>query len=97
MHMYLWQGWRLSNLHTAYDACQFLIVRGPDPTRMELKRRWRLARQRRVHLQQECRAQQQFRPSDLIAVAKTLTTKLQVGVRAQGILWLPAMYPFASV
>lgn len=50
-----------------------------DPTRWDLKRKWRQAKQNRVHLQQVCRSQQQFGPSELMGVAKTITSKLQVG------------------
>ncbi|CAL5224551.1 g7251 [Coccomyxa viridis] len=57
--------------------------RAPDPTRWELRRAWRQSRQGRVHLQQLCRAQQQFGPSELLSVAKTFSSKLQGTVQTE--------------
>ena len=60
-------------------SCSSMAVRPPDPSRWDLKRKWRQAKQNRVHPQQVCRAQPQFGPSELMAAAKTITSKLQVG------------------
>ena len=60
-------------------SCSSMAVCPPDPSRWDLKRKWRQAKQNRVHPQQVCRAQPQFGPSEFMAAAKTITSKLQVG------------------
>jgi hypothetical protein len=55
-----------------------MVVCAPDPTRWELKRKWRQAKQNRIQLQQVCSAKPQFGPSELTAAAKTIKAKLQV-------------------